>query len=378
MRKDGEHIKHESANRRCMRIWCSCALAAGHHGAIREQGAGYCRMKTKVEAVREDNKQIRREKMRRLIVSCGLLITLLLGYSTNAYSDDTPPGKRYIYKHSDGQPQALEIYFPQGHDPSTAKVPCVLLFHGGAWGGGDLKQFRKFCRYFASRGLVAATANYRLFPADKRDTLPAGESRKQFCIIDAKSAIRWMKQHAEELGIDPMRVITGGGSAGGHISILATINPGLNDPADPKEFDTRVVAYLLFNPALTAFDANFPKVDALRHLKADFAPAIVFFGTEDKWKQGWDAAHVQLKILGAGDRIHLWLAEDAGHSFFGKNPWKDLVLIEADRFLVSQGLLEGQPNLQRPVNGKKLMRANGVDSQDNVERARNIKENIAL
>lgn len=295
--------------------------------------------------------------MTRLPVIVGQLIVLPLAYSMNAYADDTPPGKRYIYKHSAGQPRALEIYFPKGHDPSTAKVPCAVLFHGGAWGGGDLKQFRKFCLYFASRGLVAATANYRLFPADKRNTLPEGESRKQFCIIDAKSAIRWMKQHAEELGIDPMRVITGGGSAGGHISILATTNPGLNDPADPKEFDTSVVAYLLFNPALSPGDAKFQEVDALRYLKADFAPAIVFFGTEDKWKKGWDAAHAKLRALGAGDRIHLWLADGASHAFFNKSPWNDLTLIEADRFLVSLGLLEGQATLQPAANGKKLMRA---------------------
>ena len=304
--------------------------------------------------------------------SHGLMIVLsfLLAYGS-VLADDTPPGTRYIYKHSAGQPRALEIYFPQGHDPSTAKIPCVVLFHGGAWGGGDLKQFREFCRYFAGRGLVAATANYQLFPADERHTLPEGVSRKQFCIIDAKSAIRWMKQHAKELGIYPTKVITGGGSAGGHISILATTNPGLNDPADAGEFDTSVVAYLLFNPALTAFDANFPQVDALKYLKADFAPAIVFFGTEDKWKRGWDAGHARLRAVGAGDRIHLWLAEGAGHSFFGKNPWRDPVLIETDRFLVSLGLLEGEPTLQQPANGKKLMRGDGVDSPVNVERARN-------
>jgi len=305
-----------------------------------------------------------------LLAIVWLLVALPLVYSTNAYAGDAPPGKRYIYKHSAGQPRALEVYFPEGHNPSTAKVPCVLLFHGGVWGGGDLKQFRKFCRYFASRGLVAATANYRLFPADERHTLPDGESRKQFCIIDAKSAIRWMKQHAEELGIDPMRVITGGGSAGGHISILATTNPGLSDPADPKEFDTSVVAYLLFNPALSAGDAKFPQVDALRYLKADFSPAVVFFGTEDKWKRGWDAAHAQLKALGAGDRIHLWLAEGASHAFFNKSPWDDLVLIEADRFLLSLGLIEEQPTLKPTVDGKRLMRANDNNSQDNVERAR--------
>ncbi len=45
-----------------------------------------------------------------------------------------------------------------------------------------------------------------------------------------------------ELGIDPARVITGGGSAGGHISALATMNPGLDAPADPQDIGTSVAA----------------------------------------------------------------------------------------------------------------------------------------
>ena len=113
--------------------------------------------------------------------------------------NDIPPGKEFIYKHTAGKPQTLEVYFPKDHDPAKAKVPCVLLFHGGGWSGGDLKTFRYDCQYFASRGLVAATANYYMVPKAERNKLPAGTSCKSFCITDAKSAIRWMKQHAGEL-----------------------------------------------------------------------------------------------------------------------------------------------------------------------------------
>jgi hypothetical protein len=105
---------------------------------------------------------------------------------------------------------------------------------------------------------------------------------------------------------------------------------------------------LLFNPALSAADAEYPEVDALKYIKADFPPAIVFFGTDDKWKKGWDTAHDKLKNLGAGDRIHLWLAEGEEHAFFNVQPWKDLVIIEADRFLVSLGLLKGESTLKLP------------------------------
>jgi len=65
-------------------------------------------------------------------------------------------------------------------------------------------------------------------------------------------------------------------------------------------------------------------------------------------------AHEKLKTLGAGDRIHLWLAEGESHAFFNKQPWKDLVIIEADRFLVSLGLLKGEPTLKLATDGPRL------------------------
>ena len=69
------------------------------------------------------------------------------------------PGKEYVYPHSGGKPQKLEVYFPPNWSAAGPKVPGVLLFHGGGWSGGDLAQFRYACRYLASRGLVAATAD---------------------------------------------------------------------------------------------------------------------------------------------------------------------------------------------------------------------------
>lgn len=273
-----------------------------------------------------------------------------------AESNDPPPGKPYVYKQSAGKPRQMEIYFPPNHDPAKAKVPGLILFHGGGWSGGTLAQFRTACAYFASRGLVCATAEYQMLSAKEGQQLPQGETRKRVCITDAKSAIRWFKQHAGELGIDPQRIITGGGSAGGHVSVLATTNPGLNDPADPKDFDTRVAAYLLFNPAFALDDSNDAEVDVQRYLKPEFAPAIVFFGVADNWKAGWDIAHAKLNTLG-NSTTDLQLAAGQAHGFFNKDPWRTVTLIAADRFLVKLGLLAGEPTLTPPVTGEKLVPA---------------------
>lgn len=270
---------------------------------------------------------------------------------------DVPPGKVYTYKQSGGGPRQLEVYFPPGWGPTTPCGPGVILFHGGGWSGGSLTQFRHACRYLASRGFVAATANYRMLSRAERETLPPGESYKRVCVTDAKSAIRWMKQHADELRIDPARLITGGGSAGGHVSVLATLNPGLDDPADPPGFDTSVAGYLLFNPAFRAADREDPAIDVLAHLGRGLAPAVIFFGTEDgTWKPGTDALLAQLRAR-SDSRVELWLAAGQAHGFFNHPPWQDVTLAEADRFLGRLGFLRGEPALPRHSGGEKLTRA---------------------
>lgn len=267
---------------------------------------------------------------------------------------DAPAGKPYIYKESADKPRQMEIYFPPNHDPTNAKVPGMILFHGGSWSGGSLGQFRIACAYFASRGLVCATAEYQMLSKADAAKLPEGETKKRVCVTDAKSAIRWFKQHAGEFGIDPQRIITGGGSAGGHISALATMNPGLNDPADPKDIDTSVVAYVWFNPAFATNDDIDPEIDILRHLNADLPPAIAFFGDQDAWKKGWDTAHAKWKSLGT-KTIDLQIAPGQSHSFFNSGPWQTVTLIAADRFLVKHGLLTGEPTKTMPATGEKLV-----------------------
>jgi acetyl esterase len=70
----------------------------------------------------------------------------------------------------------------------------MILFHGGGWSGGTLHQFRAACAYFASRGLVCATAEYQMLGKEAKAKQPAGESIRRVCVTDAKIAIRWFKQ----------------------------------------------------------------------------------------------------------------------------------------------------------------------------------------
>jgi acetyl esterase len=276
------------------------------------------------------------------------------GDEVRGVAKGVPHGKVYIYKRSGGQPQELEVYFPPKWDPAANQAPGVIFFHGGTWTQGDLSYFRYQCRYLASRGLVAATANYRMLP--KEEQLSPGESRKRVCITDGKSAIRWMKQHAAELGVDPNRIIAGGGSAGGHIAVLATLTPELDDPNDPKDIDTKVVALLLFNPAFQASSDNGDAtVTVPNQLKTALPPAIIFFGSNDQLKKPADDILIQNKGFGNSD-AEMWVAPNQRHGFFNGQPWLDLTLAQADRFLVEHGLLQGVCTLPPPKGGQKLIR----------------------
>jgi acetyl esterase len=292
--------------------------------------------------------------MKRLILFLLIAAPVLpLTAAERVYSNNPPQGKTYVYKTVNGVASELEIYFPKVK--SKEPVPGIILFHGGGWGGGSREMFSYQCNYFASRGLVAATVTYRLATKQEKQDMKGEKSFKRLGIPDAKSAIRWFKQHAAELGVDPRRIIAGGGSAGGHISLLATTNTGLNDPKDPPGYDTSVAAYVLFNPALSAGDARDSEIDFMQQVKAGFPPAIVFFGSNDKWmKNGWNPAEKKMKSLGISS-VDVRLAKGMGHGFFNSQPWADLTLISADRFLKKHGLIKGDPTLADPKTGEKLV-----------------------
>ena len=270
-------------------------------------------------------------------------------------SEDLPKGKGYTYKEAKGVPREIEVLFPEGHEASNEAKPGIILFHGGGWGGGSRQAFSYQCDYFASRGLVAATVTYRLATKENSAKLKEGESRKRVCIPDAKSAIRWFKENAAELGVDPKRIIAGGGSAGGHISLIATTSPSMNDKKDPKGIDTSVVAYVLFNPALRESDGADPAIDVIQHLCVGFPPVIAFFGSEDTWLEGWNPAYAKLKALG-NTSVEWQMAEGEKHAFFNNQPWADITLSAADRFLEKLGYLEGEPTLSPPETGEGLVK----------------------
>lgn len=120
--------------------------------------------------------------------------------------------RKEIYKTVGEVKLPIYIFAPPDHKP-TDRRPAIIFFFGGGWTSGTPRQFEPQCRYLASRGMVAMTADYRVF--SRHGTLAVK------CVEDAKSAIRWVRANASRLGVDPKRIAAGGGSAGGHIAACA-------------------------------------------------------------------------------------------------------------------------------------------------------------
>ena len=102
---------------------------------------------------------------------------------------------------------------------ASDKRPAIVFFFGGGWVGGNVGQFQRHCTYLASRGMVGIRVDYRVMP--KGDSGPP-----VMCVADAKSAMRYVRSHAGELGVDPERIAVGGGSAGGHLAAFTSMLGG--------------------------------------------------------------------------------------------------------------------------------------------------------
>lgn len=107
--------------------------------------------------------------------------------------------------------QKLDVY-----RPSTGKTPAdiVVFFYGGDWQEGSKGDYFFVAQALASRGFVAVLPDYRLYPAV---TFPA-------FVQDGAMAVRWVHDHAAEIGGDPQHVYLMGHSAGAQIAALLTVD----------------------------------------------------------------------------------------------------------------------------------------------------------
>jgi arylsulfatase A-like enzyme/acetyl esterase/lipase len=257
----------------------------------------------------------------------------------------------HVFKKTPEGELTLHCFVPADWKP-TDRRPVVVFFFGGGWKNGSYVQFVPQAEYFASRGIVAISADYRI--ESKHKTTP------DKAVEDAKSAIRWVRANAERLGIDPDKVIASGGSAGGHLAACTALVEKFDSPDDPRA-SARPNALVLFNPFLNGKGREIKGADGSNVAEAisptlfltkNAPPAVIFFGTNDPMLgQGREYA-AKCKELGV--RAELYTAAEQPHGFFNRPPWLEVTTRKADEFLASLGYLKGEPTVKLPANAPEL------------------------
>jgi len=271
-----------------------------------------------------------------------------------SYPPQMPEANQYLYRSVDGVDLGLYLFEPEGHLASD-QTPAVVFFFGGGWRNGSPAQFHEHAKYLASRGMVAIAADYRV---ESRHGVKAYQ-----CVEDAKAAMRWVRAHAADLGIDPNRIAAGGGSAGGHLAAATATLPGHDDPNADLSVSSRPNALALFNPVtvtapvdgLGAFGSE-ERIGAppesfspYHHIPQNPPPAIIFHGKADTTVAYDTAEAFCAKWNTQGGQCELVGYEGKNHGFFnygrdGNEAYIDTVR-RMDRFFVSLGWLTGEPTL---------------------------------
>ncbi len=235
------------------------------------------------------------------------------------------------------------LFFPE--KPSSGLRAVVIFFHGGFWESSMPGQFVPHGLHFASRGAVAICAETRVSSKHGTGAMEA--------IDDARELILWVRQHAEELQIDPQRVIVGG-SAGGASLALMTAMPKEKFLPTAGGFDCCPQALLLFSALVelknhAQASARFPDAKSakqsspLRMARRKLPPMLFFHGKVDRIAPFAAVQAFQRKLRWRGNRCELVDFEKEDHSFFNfhvSHGHFERTVRAADHFLVELGLLD--------------------------------------
>lgn len=268
--------------------------------------------------------------------------------------------ERVLYKTTtNAKGEAVELYLhvfkPEGWTAND-KRPVIVFFFGGGWVGGTPTQFYPHCEELVGLGMVAMSAEYRVNRT--HGTAP------QACVEDGKSAIRFVRANAKSLGIDPDKIVAGGGSAGGHVAA----STGTLKSFEAKDEDPSVSSVpslmILFNPVIdtsieTGYGGKRIKPDPLalsplHNIHKDVPPALIFHGDADRTVRIDSVRRFTKACWEKKIPCVLKEYEGAGHGFFnharfrkpkqGTPDYYALTMKRAREFLAKHGYVENDTN----------------------------------
>lgn len=275
---------------------------------------------------------------------------MLVSLTTPTPAAELKPDRIVTYKTIGTTELKMHVFEPKDLKASD-KRSAIVFFFGGGWNGGTPKQFYAHADALADLGMVAFCADYRV--KSRHKTTPFE------CVKDGKSAVRWIREHAAEWGVDPDKIVSSGGSAGGHVAACTDVVEGLEEEGEDQKIRSRPNATILFNPVIDTTGKGYgagrfkpeeqTALSPCHQVRKGLSPTIVFHGTKDPTVPFENAERFVKLMKEAGNDAELVSYPGRGHGFFNstafraKNDGADYLdtLRHSIQFLKAHGFLKG-------------------------------------
>jgi len=224
----------------------------------------------------------------------------------------------------------LDILTPK--TPAGSSMPGVVVFHGGGWiHSGKETAYESLCLPYLERGFVVANVEYRV---SVQATAPAA-------VTDALDATHWFFKHARQYHVDPKRIVVTGGSAGGHLALMAGMTPksahlgpvspvaavvdgyGITDALDLLSGLHRQSWATDWIPSGTARVELAQKVSPLTYVRHDLPPIFIAQGADDHTVPVDQSIRLHEALDLDGVPNELVIVPDAKHGF-NREQWETL------------------------------------------------------
>lgn len=209
----------------------------------------------------------------------------------------------------------LHLFLPKD-GKGNEKRPAYIFFHGGSWTEGKPDWGFYGCDSRARSGWVAVAVEYRI--NDRHGTLPFE------AVMDARSAIRWLRKNAAEYGIDVDRIVASGNSAGGHLVLCTALADKWNEKTDDLHYSATPNILLINSGVFDLTDEYWITKDlkdkAIARqispnylVKKGMPPTLFIHGTNDRNVPFQTAKVFEAKMIEANNDFEFHALEGAGH-----------------------------------------------------------------
>lgn len=289
-----------------------------------------------------------------------LFLPVLVGLSLFGYTAELllpQPDESIVYKEVDGAQLKAHVFRPSMKMKSgDGALSAIAFFHGGGWAYGKTDEFFAAARRYADLGMVAISFEYRL-SIQEDGTVPHPYITPIESVKDARSAIRWMRSNAADLGVDPVRIVVAGQSAGGQLALSTALLDGMDEATDDVSVSCEPDALVLFSGSVNTIEAwlehllghrseRIWDLSPYHNLRSSMPPVLAFHGTEDEQVPIYTIHFFQTRMRDLGNPYELVILEGRTHYLGGdrNTPYSgyfdEAILERTDTFLKLNGFLE--------------------------------------